>query len=452
MKQFLFQIDELGLDQKSRLGLNYYFYAGFAVPAYLNTPKGLKPLFDVFEMLSKMESVNMISYDQKERIFQTILMNPKLRVEKEFGKLLNVNTYSIEEFAESNAVQGDFYDLYYKVEALIANNGSNLLPSDLVFCGFLVYHASNLANMIFEKLVSLRALEASGSITKDQKINMYELLFSIVAANIQDYFDNLQEKESLVLKSPSTSADSGEHSPVELHAQSVIEFGIYVKEESKSDPKECKICLEDSEGALTLEICGHSFHKACIEEYVQVKMNENKFPILCPEEHCKAELTNSDLEKILKFEDMQKFHRLSVAHFLNMNASVVFHCPTPDCAFKLFYAEPSQKEVECPLCLNTFCLACKEHSHPNALCEVNQFIKIAKDLALKACPSCRHWVEKTEGCNHMTCNCGYEFCYNCGRIYDFTESAYGGPGCVEGYCEEKDYYEDFEKLLNLQEG
>ena len=24
----------------------------------------------------------------------------------------------------------------------------------------------------------------------------------------------------------------------------------------------------------------------------------------------------------------------------------------------------------------------------------------------KQCPSCRFWVEKVSGCNHMTCRCG----------------------------------------------
>lgn len=36
---------------------------------------------------------------------------------------------------------------------------------------------------------------------------------------------------------------------------------------------------------------------------------------------------------------------------------------------------------------------------------------------MKQCPSCKFWVEKNKGCDHMTCRCGYEFCFRCGAKY-----------------------------------
>ena len=35
----------------------------------------------------------------------------------------------------------------------------------------------------------------------------------------------------------------------------------------------------------------------------------------------------------------------------------------------------------------------------------------------KKCPKCEVWIMKNEGCNHITCRCGAEFCYVCGKIY-----------------------------------
>mmetsp|Transcript_40334 Transcript_40334/g.61543 ORF Transcript_40334/g.61543 Transcript_40334/m.61543 type:complete len:86 (-) Transcript_40334:405-662(-) len=35
----------------------------------------------------------------------------------------------------------------------------------------------------------------------------------------------------------------------------------------------------------------------------------------------------------------------------------------------------------------------------------------------KQCPQCQFWVQRSEGCNHMTCRCKFEFCYKCGKAY-----------------------------------
>lgn len=39
----------------------------------------------------------------------------------------------------------------------------------------------------------------------------------------------------------------------------------------------------------------------------------------------------------------------------------------------------------------------------------------------KPCPGCQTPVQKSEGCNHMTCRCGVQFCYHCGESYQRDE-------------------------------
>ena len=36
---------------------------------------------------------------------------------------------------------------------------------------------------------------------------------------------------------------------------------------------------------------------------------------------------------------------------------------------------------------------------------------------VKRCPQCRRIIEKTGGCRHMTCKCGFQFCWHCKRDY-----------------------------------
>ena len=45
------------------------------------------------------------------------------------------------------------------------------------------------------------------------------------------------------------------------------------------------------------------------------------------------------------------------------------------------------------------------------------FVNFVKGMKFKQCPKCRYWVEKNEGCNHMTCRCQKQFCYVCGGDY-----------------------------------
>ena len=43
---------------------------------------------------------------------------------------------------------------------------------------------------------------------------------------------------------------------------------------------------------------------------------------------------------------------------------------------------------------------------------------------LKRCPQCKNAVEKKVGCDHITCVCGYEFCYRCGGVYKHCECGF----------------------------
>mmetsp|Transcript_56365 Transcript_56365/g.150737 ORF Transcript_56365/g.150737 Transcript_56365/m.150737 type:complete len:638 (-) Transcript_56365:145-2058(-) len=82
--------------------------------------------------------------------------------------------------------------------------------------------------------------------------------------------------------------------------------------------------------------------------------------------------------------------------------------------------------IPCPGCFEYLCLHCRDQAHAGQTCSEFQKKRLDErdgDSALqktaarrgwKQCQQCLITVERSDGCNHMTCNCGHQFCYRCG--------------------------------------
>ena len=92
-------------------------------------------------------------------------------------------------------------------------------------------------------------------------------------------------------------------------------------------------------------------------------------------------------------------------------------CPTPGCS-AVFAYEGGLDNYKCPACKKHYCLACKCEMHNGITCKEyqeiagldepeRQFIMLAKGAKMKQCPNCKFWVERSQGCDHMTCRCKY---------------------------------------------
>eukprot|EP00252_Welwitschia_mirabilis_P013579 TRINITY_DN2986_c0_g1_i1.p1 TRINITY_DN2986_c0_g1~~TRINITY_DN2986_c0_g1_i1.p1 ORF type:complete len:220 (-),score=28.76 TRINITY_DN2986_c0_g1_i1:183-842(-) len=86
--------------------------------------------------------------------------------------------------------------------------------------------------------------------------------------------------------------------------------------------------------------------------------------------------------------------------------------------------------VECPECHRLFCAECAVPWHSSMTCEEYQSLpadernsddvtlhRLAQNRRWRRCQECRRMIELTQGCFHMTCWCGHEFCYACGAEY-----------------------------------
>lgn len=66
------------------------------------------------------------------------------------------------------------------------------------------------------------------------------------------------------------------------------------------------------------------------------------------------------------------------------------------------------------------CVHCRKRGHAGICVDDPVYELLAKVLGkgnAKYCRKCHQLVEKNGGCNHMTCRCGHQWCWLCGRDY-----------------------------------
>jgi hypothetical protein len=92
------------------------------------------------------------------------------------------------------------------------------------------------------------------------------------------------------------------------------------------------------------------------------------------------------------------------------------------------------KKSQCTTCQTAICFDCLQLFHPLVECdevedfEMNEWKK-GRDAG--QCPKCKAHIERSSGCNHMTCyNCKYEFCWLCSADYGGGRH-FGGSGCPQ---------------------
>lgn len=79
--------------------------------------------------------------------------------------------------------------------------------------------------------------------------------------------------------------------------------------------------------------------------------------------------------------------------------------------------------AKCDSCDELTCTACsalntdhESDSCPDRLAKLDR--ELMEKKKWKSCPGCKEMIEKSEGCDHMECECGQAFCYQCGRAYN----------------------------------
>ncbi|WOL04813.1 hypothetical protein Cni_G13535 [Canna indica] len=251
----------------------------------------------------------------------------------------------------------------------------------------------------------------------------------------------------------------------------------------KVSTETCNICLEDtvSSEMFTIDNCFHRFCFSCMKQHVEIKLLHGILPA-CPHDGCKVMLDMEGSRKFLppRLQELMREHLKEAS----IPAKEKVYCPYPKCSALMSKSETivpqqgsSSKSIfldstalrKCIKCNGSFCINCKVPWHdrlscfefkrlnPNLHPEEAKLKSLAKQNLWRQCVKCNHMIELSEGCFHMTCRCGFEFCYNCGAEWknknptcqcplfeydseDESSEFYGS----EGYDSFEDEYYDYQ--------
>ncbi|XP_011089869.1 uncharacterized protein LOC105170691 isoform X2 [Sesamum indicum] len=197
----------------------------------------------------------------------------------------------------------------------------------------------------------------------------------------------------------------------------------------------CTICLEDTyvDQMYLISGCQHCYCFSCMSKHVQIKLLQGILP-KCPYDKCNSDLKPDSCQKFLTPE-LFDIMSLRVKEASIPPAERIY-CPYPRCStlFSITELQGSMDntndeleiEKKCPRCNGMFCINCKVPWHSNMSCddfkrlnpypfdEYNKLKSLAAQNLWRQCSNCNHMVSLAEGCNHIYCRCGYQFCYACG--------------------------------------
>lgn len=204
----------------------------------------------------------------------------------------------------------------------------------------------------------------------------------------------------------------------------------------------CPVCFTEA-SVPTILTCGHTWCTSCLESYLVSAVENKAFPLTClgGDASCNERISVTLAKKILSGEDFASLCDASFWSYVHARTDEFHHCPTPDCA-QVYRVVSGGVILQCPSCLVRICSGCHTEAHDGLTCEERDkaedklYYEWAATHDVKNCPGCKTPIERSEGCNHMTCaRCQTHICWEClatfpkgDGIYDHMRQQHGNIG------------------------
>ena len=163
---------------------------------------------------------------------------------------------------------------------------------------------------------------------------------------------------------------------------------------------ECEYSLKEF---AKITKCPHTFCDSCLQHYVIYKVGMFE-EVVCPEEGCEEVMdTESDCYTKNLPKDVCKKYEKVRAFYLAAKDPNLRLCPSEQCENGML-AMAEGVNPKCSKCGKVFCEKCMFPEHPGQ-CEKNEVDFFQNNLHYRQCRKCKNVIERSRGCNHMTCVC-----------------------------------------------
>jgi len=176
--------------------------------------------------------------------------------------------------------------------------------------------------------------------------------------------------------------------------------------QKKNNDSNCPICYDTLTDGVTRQTnCGCFLHEDCFKLLLQNAVSSKSYPIKCPYSSCARKIDLLSLSEFLNGDDIVPLLDLAFLYYTLDDENEIIRCPR-QCGYAISWDPESKcKGFDCLICEVQFCSQCFKESHEDH-CE-----KIPSSF--KRCKMCSNLIERYEGCDNVTCRCGYQFCWKC---------------------------------------
>jgi hypothetical protein len=185
-------------------------------------------------------------------------------------------------------------------------------------------------------------------------------------------------------------------------------------------------CPGAGAGARAHAIEHGAFCRGCVGTHIRTLVSEGRVSsaaLACPCTRCAYTFTAADVHALCGAQTTAKYRKFLTA----LDSTMVF-CPLPGCECVAERAALTQRgrRLDCKGCGGASCVTCGKPWHALPTCRVTssmtplsvQFSLWKAGRVAKRCPKCSYCIEKSGGCDHMTCSrCCHEFHWCCLQSY-----------------------------------